>query len=528
MLSSLIATVWLAATPTAAKVPARGGPPQSVARAASGQTPAPMTPYSDEAYYLFMLGRRLEADGDIEGAIKAHTDAARLDPTSAEIPAELAALYARQNRVKEAMDAAEAALKLDAANVEANRVLGIAYADLARLDEVRGKPDAEALSNGQKAIACLEVARRGSAVPELGLDLELGRLYVQTGAPDKAISVLGRLIVDDPDQPEPVTLMVQACQAAGRLDEAATLLEGVVSTQPRFYATLGEVLERLQRFDRAAAAYSEAVARNPANPELKTRLATVLLSANDPSRTGRALTLLEQVRATSPGDPRVLYLLAQAQRSVGKLDESEATARELLTIAPGSLTGPYALALALELKQQYGDVVAALQPVVDKPPAPHAASGTEMTPLLVHLGFAYVELGQFDKALETFERAHTSSPSNSAIDLYVLQADIAGRRFAAAVDLGRRVLANHPDSQRAARLLAEALRQTGKMDEAVKLLTDALDAHRQDPAAYVALAELYTQGQQYRRRAAGARGRRQPVSRRPDRAVPDGRRARAP
>ena len=63
------------------------------------------------------------------------------------------------------------------------------------------------------------------------------------------------------------------------------------------------------------------------------------------------------MRKENPADIRVLYLLSQAQRAAGRLDQAEATARELMTIAPGSLTGPYALALVLEQKQQYRQVV---------------------------------------------------------------------------------------------------------------------------------------------------------------------------
>jgi tetratricopeptide (TPR) repeat protein len=497
MLSHLIATVWLAAGPTQAQVPSGRAQPPAAAREASGQTAASGVPSTAEAYYLFMLGRRLETDGDIEGAIQAHQEAARIDPASAEIPAELAALYARENRLHEAMETAEAALKIDPANVGANRVLGIAYADLARLDGVRGVPDADSLASGKKAIECLEVARRSSLAPEVGLEMELARLYIQTGSPEKAIGVLGRVIVDEPDRAEPIALIIEAYEAAGRLEEAVKTLEGIVPSQPQFYATLGDLQERRQRFGAAAVAYGEAIKQNPGSLDLKTRLAVALLSQNDPSGAGRALELLQQVRSGSPADPRVLYLLAQAQRMVGRLDDSEATARELLRVAPGALTGPYTLALALEQKQQYAGVVAALEPVVNQPATGRGAAGTEMTPLLVHLGFAYVELGDFDRALATFDRARASSPSNPAIDIYTLQAQVAGRRFPEAIEQARRVLASHPDSQRAVRLLAEALRQTGKMDDAVKLLSDALAAHRDDPAAYLALAELDMEGHQY-------------------------------
>ena len=58
------------------------------------------------AYYEFMLARQLEDRGDIDGAIAALRRAMALHPASADLPAELSALYARQSRVRESIEAA--------------------------------------------------------------------------------------------------------------------------------------------------------------------------------------------------------------------------------------------------------------------------------------------------------------------------------------------------------------------------------------------------------------------------------------
>ena len=77
-----------------------------------------------------MLGRHLESSKKIDEAIAAHKKAIALAPQSAELRAELAALYARQDRAREALETAEAALQRDPANREANRILGSVYAAL--------------------------------------------------------------------------------------------------------------------------------------------------------------------------------------------------------------------------------------------------------------------------------------------------------------------------------------------------------------------------------------------------------------
>jgi tetratricopeptide (TPR) repeat protein len=472
----------------------------SPALAAAGQTrpaarPADQATARGEAYYQFMVGRHLESEGDVDGAIKAFTEAARLDPKSAEILAELASLYARDNKFQDALKTADLALKNDATNVTAHRVLGILYGSLARAEVGAGPLDAEAAGFGAKAAEHLEAARAHSEISEPGLDLMLARIYYRTNAFDKAITVLTHVVTDEPGRPEPVNLLVQAYQQAGRSDEAVKLLEATVAEQPQFYATLGELYERKQQWKEAAGAYERAIVRNPKSLELRTRLAVALMSSGDDIGAGRAIDVLQKVRQDSPADGRVLYLLAQAQRTAGKVDDSEKTARELMAVAPGSLTGPYSLALALEAKQQYRQVIETLAPVTARPPG--RGAGLEVTPLFVHLGFAYLELGDFDKALAAFQGARAASPSNTAIDLYILQAQVAARRFDEAIALARKALAARPGDQQVLRLEADALRQTGKAGEAEALLTGALKDHPGDLAAYLALGDFHAQQQQY-------------------------------
>jgi tetratricopeptide (TPR) repeat protein len=80
------------------------------ARAAQPAKVPPGAVADAPAAYYFMLGRHLEDADKIEDAIAAHKKAIELEPKSAELRAELAALYARQDRAREALQMAEAAL----------------------------------------------------------------------------------------------------------------------------------------------------------------------------------------------------------------------------------------------------------------------------------------------------------------------------------------------------------------------------------------------------------------------------------
>jgi len=100
---------------------------------AGAQTPdspprAAARPASSGAMYEFLVARRAEARDDVAAAEAALERAVALDPSSAELRAELAGFFARQNRAGDAVAAAERAVSLDADSEEGHRILGLVHA----------------------------------------------------------------------------------------------------------------------------------------------------------------------------------------------------------------------------------------------------------------------------------------------------------------------------------------------------------------------------------------------------------------
>jgi tetratricopeptide (TPR) repeat protein len=476
-----------AATGGAVEAPDQG----MVARAGADQVA--------EAYHEFMRGRQLEDRGDIEGAIAALQRAMKLDPKSADIPGELAGLYARQSRVREAIDASNAALAVNPAHGEANRVLGSIYASLA--DRDTNSPAGGGQENyRQLALVHLEKSLASSSpITAAGVRLTIARIHMQASAFDKAIPVLRQLLADEPWLPQGVAMLAQAYTEAGQTASAIALLEEAVAIEPSFYESLASAYEKDERWPEAARAYEQASEQSPRDLALKTRWAFALLSI--PGNTGakRARDLLVEITGASPTEAWPLYLLARAERALGDLDASEASARRLLAISPGSTSGAHALAQVLEARRQWPALIEALEPVAAKP-----LRGREgdTALILTHLGFAYLEVGRDADAVAAFERASTLDPSDGATRVYLAQALVAAKQYDRALTLVRAVRQADAKDSRLARLEADALKGLGRFAEGTAVLTKIAETSPSDVEAAQNLAEYYASAQSYAEAAA--------------------------
>jgi tetratricopeptide (TPR) repeat protein len=454
-----------------------------------------------EAYDQFLLARHYE-DDNVDLAIAAYKRAMELDPRAADIPAELAALYLRENKVQEALTAAEQAVKIAPDNREGNRVLGVIYAALAegsqgdtprgRGNQTQPRNTAQTADNVAKAIRHLELAiahPEGEADPNVRATLS--RLYMQAGQFDKAIPLLTGLVNQEPQWQDGPLLLAEAYAGSGKNADAIAWLKEKSADDPRLLPPLADFYEREHRWPEAAATYEQAVRRAPRNNELKARYASALMNAGGREAAAKARGVLNELLAAQPHDGRALYLLSQAERRLGDLPAAEKTARRVIAEDAKSPWGYYALAESLEERHQYQAVIDELTAPVAEFRTRAGATAFERGLLLPHLGFAYQELGQMDKAIAVFEEAKQASPNDPSVAAYLIEANIAAKKYAAAAALARAASQDHPDDLRLARLEAQALRQSGKLDEGSAVLENAAKRHADDPTAYVALAQYY-------------------------------------
>ena len=456
---------------------------------ASGQTAAAPADPKAQALFEFLMARRLEAAGDHAGSLAALERARKLDPASAEIAAEIAGNHSRQERLAEAVASGEQALALDKDNVEAHHVLALVYSAWAE-GAVPVPPSQTVAGARTRAIEHLTAIQSTPLVAtNPNLQMTLGRLHLRAGEADVAVPILEKVAQQVPWAAEPLILLYEAQTTLRRIEEAGATLRAAAQINPRYWATLGQFYERQNKWAEAAAAYGEGVAAD-AQPgrEVRIRYAAALINTDDGA--GKARTVLADLLKGTPNDTRVLYLLAMAERTDGDLTASEATARRLITIDPTSVTGLRALVSVLSERFEYQQVTEVVAPLVKDP---SRAKGRELegAAVLVQLGIAQQQLAQWDAAIAAYTAAKSLTPRDRDIDAYLVQANLAARRFERAEAVAREALARDPDQPRMLRLRAQSLLKAGKSVEANRLLEDGVAKQPDSRELVVGLADLY-------------------------------------
>jgi tetratricopeptide (TPR) repeat protein len=392
---------------------------------------------SADSYFEFLMARRLEGAGDFAGAQAALDRAVQATPRSAELRGQVAAFHLRRSQPDEAEKAARAALEIDAENTEAHRALGLVFAGYADASTNRNSP--QIATYLKDAITHLEKAVTGAAPGDLVLHFTLGRLYLRTNQPTRAVESLGRVVSLNPGSVQARLALAQAQATSDNLPAAIETLAIIVEDEPRVAAALGQYQEAAGQFRDAAASYTKALEVQPMSRDIKARRVTALFAAGDlqgaasaaadaqrqhpedarfPRLRARALfdggnrndglSVLEAAARSFPKDSNTLYQLADMYRDAGRNPDAEKALRQLLAVEPANANALNYLGYILALR---GDRLDEAIDLVRKALVAEPNNGA----FLDSLGWAYFRKGELEEAEKYLGQAASRMPDNSEV-----------------------------------------------------------------------------------------------------------------
>jgi tetratricopeptide (TPR) repeat protein len=392
---------------------------------------------ASDPYYSFLLGRHLESEGDAPAALAALERAAAADPRSAEVRAEIASLQYRRNRRAEAEKAAKEALAIDAGNVEANRILGLAYAAAAENEQNTG---AQTATYVRDAITHLERAMAGGQGPaDPTLNFTVGRMYLAINEPAKAIAALQRVVSQNPYSVQGRMMLAQAHASARDLKSAIATLDVIAEDAPQVLAVLGQYQQRAGLLPQAIDSYTKALETQPNNQRIKTvrilalyeaqmyqqavaaaadakrdhpdqpdfpRLqASAMFKAGD---TGGAIQILESSVKAFPRDSSSQLALADLYSDTGRADDAEKILRQVIAAEPSNANALNYLGYILA--QNGKDLDEAIR-LVNRALQVEPGNGA----YLDSLGWAHFQRGDLNEAEKYLGAAAERMPGNSEV-----------------------------------------------------------------------------------------------------------------
>lgn len=473
-------------TPAAASAPA--------ATAATASTPE--SPDRSKAYYHLALANIYEEEAATYGsqeyqnrAIDEYKIALSADPDSAELNDGLADLYFRVGRVRDAETTAKALLAKWPGNLDAHKLLGRIY--LRELGDGSTPPSSPNVLDQAIAEYAKIVALDPKSIEER---MVLGQLYTFKHQPQKAEEQFKTAQSLEPDSEEVVLNLARLYAESGDVAHAAKVIEAVPeddrSSKEEF--ALGAAYDQLKRPKDAIAAYQRAADLEPEDVDTLRALAQALLNDNE---LDAALKQYKDIAEADPDDVATLVHICEIQRRQGKFDDALATIRKAVKKDPENLEAGYNEGLLLDHLGHFDEAVQVDEKMVELTSHANGAYTADEKNnrgiFLERLAGVYHEQSKTDLAIATYQKM---------IDL---GGDIAGRgyqgeveayhdamQYDKSVEAARKAVDAQPKDRGPKLVLAEALVDQGKPEDALTLAKSLLDNSKEDRTTWLEISEI--------------------------------------
>jgi tetratricopeptide (TPR) repeat protein len=459
-----------------------------------------------EAAVLYNAGRAAILAGNPEQG-RTYLSRSVAKDSSSPAARELGILYSRTGRVVEAYALLRPWVLNHASDGDARLVTAALAVELERPDEalqvlagmVESPPmrllQARALTQKGDTAGALKLLQPILAQHPPAVDLEVRRVaaaaYLGAGQPEKVVELLQGKAGKVPDL---VLLLGRAQRQLGRMAAALATLKPLADALPDDPRTLGdprpaagiavEYAQLLQVSGHGAEAigfYQKATKLNPQSREAWNALAGALDATGKKAEAAQARQQAAKLAAAPAGKPAAPAVAAAGGSGGGP--SAAAAPNPPAATAPGPPKPAWAQrALDLLAQQQPQQALEVVRKQLAAHPRDMLAHTMQIQVLLV--------TGQFPAAVAAAKQAVAIDPTNANLVYQLGAAEMGANELAAAERDLRKALSLAPQHTAAMNDLAVLLMNSGKRDEAKKLLEQVLRLHPDDKTAKGNLDQL--------------------------------------
>lgn len=499
--------------------------PLSVSAATGDGVAAKLSPEAIEIEGLIKQGKSFMENGDLDRAIDAFNNAAKLNSNSAEAYYHLGIIYVRKNDAPNGLKFLQKSTGLVPGNGKVRMALALAYERFNRLDDAirqyrtiieQAPGTAEALESDKN------------------LNLLLVRQYAETGNLDAALALTAILRRDYSSDPRVLHAVGLAYFNFNRLEDAEVVFKQVAqlspgSATPYFY--LGRVHERAARVSMAIEQYKRAVMLEPgtdlarratvrlgiikaadflkkedAPGALKEFQAVLELEPNETSALFNAGTLYRQLKklgeseemfkrliVLEPRNPEAYLRLGALYLEMSKLVESSRVLEKVIALGKDAPPAKQAEAILADMQATYGDKLTEARRFADQRDSYQDALKTNPNDSVAHfnLGVLYARQAMRDEALHEFQEVVRIDPGHAKAYQYIGIIHDDKTKFAEAIESYGKAISLQQNPDEVAKVIAllqmaaaKKLYTEGDRDLARSYFDDLLIA---DPDNVVAL-----------------------------------------
>lgn len=434
----------------------------------------------ESAPVLVGLGILEAKDGKPDEAMKLFERALAKDPKFAAAHAASGAIYASRNEFEKA-DAA-LARSVELSGPRSPRGIQYALFKFARGD----KPAARKVLEDVLA----------KAPDYLPATLRLVDLTASDNRLDEAEAMLTGVLKRDPGHPEAMLMSARLAMAKKDTDKAIAQIQVLLRMYPQSPEALfeaGRIYLARAELSKAISSLNQAISINPDYRDAILLLANVNIREKRPNEVVVSLRkLLGKSQPVAGMNAKALepyFLLAEALRGTGALDEALAIYKKLEAVLPTS------------------DLVALMQGIVlrqmNKPDAARAALELALkhNPDSVNALEQLVELEiadrKPDEAMSRVNQALTARPNSAEIKLLAARMHIFRKEWSIAEGHLRKAIELQPNSGSAYMLLARIYMDKGDGATAIENLKAVVDRNPRDTYAWVMIGSLYEGRKEY-------------------------------